>query len=73
MVLAAQSTESQELSCDECWELTDRFAELTIAGRNAEEALPLVAEHLRQCGECREEFNAFLEALRATAPPLYRS
>ena len=30
------------------------------------EAMPLVQEHLHMCGECRDEFEALLTALRAT-------
>lgn len=74
MVLATQSAEGRELSCEECWEQTDRFAELIIGGENAGELMPLVGEHLCRCSDCREEFAALLQALHATAPPsLYRS
>ena len=41
------------------------FAELHLAGKNAAEALPLVQDHLDRCGNCREEFEALLTALRA--------
>jgi len=55
----------RELTCDECLEALDRFAEMKLAGRPAEEALPLVAQHLAICQDCREEFEALLRALRA--------
>ncbi len=54
----------KELTCDECLEELDRFAEMTLAGRPAEEALPLVAQHLAICRDCREEFEALLRALQ---------
>ena len=42
----------------------DRFAEMSLAGRNAAAALPLVHDHLQRCGDCREEFETLLAALR---------
>ncbi len=54
-----------ELTCDECMEELDRFAEMKLAGRSAEEALPLVAQHLTVCQDCREEFEALLRVLQA--------
>jgi predicted anti-sigma-YlaC factor YlaD len=45
----------------------DEFVELTLAGKNAAQAMPLVEEHLNRCGDCREEFEALLAALRAVA------
>ena len=66
IVLAAQSTNGPELGCDDCWDKVDRFAELTLTGRDAEEAMPLVASHLQRCSACTDEFNALLDALKAT-------
>jgi hypothetical protein len=54
-----------EIGCDECFEQLDRFVELELAGKNAAEAMPLVQDHLNRCGNCREEFEALLAALRA--------
>jgi hypothetical protein len=54
-----------EIGCDECFEQLDRFVELELAGKNAAEAMPLVQDHLDRCGNCREEFEALLAALRA--------
>jgi len=36
------------------------------SGLNAAQAMPLVQELVEICGECREEFEALLAALRAT-------
>jgi predicted anti-sigma-YlaC factor YlaD len=44
----------------------DRFIEMELSGLDAARAMPLVREHLHMCGECREEFEALLAALRAT-------
>jgi predicted anti-sigma-YlaC factor YlaD len=40
--------------------------EMKLSGLNAAQAMPLVQEHVEICGECREEFEALLAALRAT-------
>ncbi len=65
MVYSIVSTRPDEIGCDECFEQLDRFLELTLAGKNAAEAMPLVQDHLERCDDCREEFEALLTALRA--------
>jgi hypothetical protein len=54
-----------ELDCDTCLEKIDTFAELTLSGKPAKEALPLVQEHLAHCHDCQEEFEALLAALKS--------
>jgi len=39
---------------------------MNLSGLDAALAMPLVYEHLHMCGECREEFEALLAALRTT-------
>ena len=56
----------EEIGCDECFEQVDRFIEMELSGLDAAQAMPLVQEHLEICGECREEYEALLMALRAT-------
>jgi hypothetical protein len=58
-------TREAEIGCDECFEQLDRFVETRLTGLNADQAMPLVQDHLEICGECREEFEALLAALRA--------
>ena len=59
-------TRDREIGCDECFEELDRFVTIQLSGLDAARAMPLVQEHLHLCGECREEFEALLAALRAT-------
>jgi hypothetical protein len=59
------TTRPDEIGCDECFEQLDRFVEMTLAGKKAAEAMPLVQDHLERCHDCREEFEALLAALRA--------
>ena len=58
------TTRPDEIGCDECFEQLDRFVEMTLAGKNAAEAMPLVQDHLERCHDCHEEFEALLAALR---------
>ena len=58
-------TRPVEIGCDECYERLDEFVELTMAGKNPAQAMPLVQEHLDRCSDCREEFEALLTALKA--------
>jgi hypothetical protein len=53
-----------ELSCDECYEEIDHFAEIELVGKSAAEAMPLVQEHLEHCQDCREEYEALVAALK---------
>lgn len=66
LVRAIAATKAEELGCDDCLEQVDRFVEMELAGLDAAEAMPLVKDHLNRCGDCREEFEALLTALRAT-------
>jgi len=56
-------TEPGEIGCERCFEQLDQFVDLTLAGKNAAEALPLVQKHLEHCRDCREEFEVLLSAL----------
>ena len=59
-------TREEEIGCDECFDEVDRFIEMKLSGLDVAQAMPLVQEHLEICGECREEFEALLAALRAS-------
>ena len=67
MVRAVATTKSDEIGCDECFEQIDEFVDLKLHGKNAAEALPLLQDHLDRCNGCREEFEALLDCIRATA------
>lgn len=59
------TTEDEEITCGECFKHVDAFAELTLAGKDAAEAYPLVQAHLDRCPDCHAEFVALLDAIRA--------
>ena len=59
-------TEDEELTCDECLRGMAEFAETELAGKSLPEGLRAVESHLELCGECREEYEALLQALKDT-------
>jgi len=65
LIRAIAISHPDEIACDECFEQLDIFAEVTLAGKNVTEAMPLVQDHLDHCRDCREEFEALLVALSA--------
>jgi len=65
MMNSIKSTREEELTCGHCYDELDRFIEIKLSGKNAEEAMPLVKEHLDRCAACREEYEFLLLALEA--------
>lgn len=65
MVKSIAMTRPDEIACDECFEQLDQFAEQVLDGKPAAEAMPLVEDHLNRCTDCREEFEALLEAMKS--------
>lgn len=65
MMNSVKSTRDKELTCGLCYDELDLFIELKLLGKNAEEAMPLVKEHLDRCPPCREEYEVLLLALEA--------
>ncbi len=58
-----ESTEEVEYSCEEAYALLDVYAEMTLRGEDPTVLMPLVKHHLDTCDNCREEFEALLNAL----------
>ena len=67
MARGIATTRPDEIGCAECFDQMDQFVEISLAGKNASEAMPLVQDHLNRCRDCREEFEALLAALRAVS------
>jgi hypothetical protein len=66
LVRVVAETRDTEISCDECFERLDGFAETELSGVEASAAMPLVGDHLDKCADCRSEFEVLLTALRST-------
>lgn len=64
LVYTVMNAQDQEMTCDDCAEELDRFAEAQLVGKELDEALESVQEHLSQCAWCREEFEALMNVLR---------
>ena len=60
-------TRSEELPCEEAYNLIDQYADLVQKGEDAARLLPLVEHHLQMCMDCKEEYEALMRALRASA------
>jgi hypothetical protein len=56
-----------EIGCAECSEHMARFAEMVWGGARAAAVMPLVQDHLERCRDCREEYEALLVSMGATA------
>lgn len=69
LIRMVKMTKSDEIGCDECFEELHQFAELELAGKSPEEAMPLVKDHLERCGNCRQEYEALLEAMEELNTP----
>lgn len=65
LVRGIATARPDEIACDECFEQLSSFVEMTLAGKDTTAAMPLVQDHLDRCGDCGEEFEALLAALRA--------
>jgi hypothetical protein len=57
-------TQDRELLCNEVHALIDQFAEMKMRGDDPTRWMPLVQQHLDMCPDCREEYEALLEALQ---------
>ena len=54
-----------ELTCEECFEQLDRHVELTLAGADAEGAVPGMSAHLEGCPACKEDHESLLALVSA--------
>lgn len=56
---------SNDVGCDETFELIDRFVDLLVAGGDPFAQFEGVASHLAGCGPCAQDFEGLLNAVRA--------
>jgi hypothetical protein len=54
-----------EVTCDECFELLDRYVELERAGEDADAAVPGMSAHLQGCPACSEDHDSLVALLDA--------
>ena len=54
-----------ELTCEECFEHLDRHVELTLAGVDADAAVPGMRAHLEGCPACQEDHESLVALVAA--------
>jgi len=64
-----RQTQDVELTCPECLDELDKYAQRTLDGTPIDGALDRVREHLEACSFCDEEFKLILETLDAIEDP----
>jgi hypothetical protein len=57
-----------ELTCEECFGALDRYAELELAGSDADAAVPGMRAHLEGCPACHEDHESLLALIRSEGP-----
>jgi hypothetical protein len=62
-------TRDEELSCTECFDRIAAYVELETGGGDPAAAQPALAQHLRQCGVCREEYETLRDLARTDDGP----
>jgi hypothetical protein len=60
-------TDDEEISCAECFDLVPQYVDLEVAGQAGDQTLLPLQQHLRQCGVCREEYEALRDLVRLEA------
>ncbi len=65
MARGIMTARPDEIGCAECFEQMDKFVEMELAVQVIPHQGHLVRDHLDRCGNCREEFEALLAALKA--------
>jgi hypothetical protein len=58
------TTESDEISCSDCFDWVSHFVELELSGENPAVQLPQLKQHLNQCTACRDEYEALRDLRR---------
>jgi hypothetical protein len=55
-----------EVSCEECFELLDKYVELEMAGEDADARLPGMRAHLQGCPACQEDHESLRDLVAST-------
>jgi len=57
--------EGPELTCEQCFDLLDRYVDLEVAGAAADEQVPGMRAHLEGCPACDEDHASLLAFVSA--------
>ncbi|MEL6104388.1 MAG: hypothetical protein AAFU85_00065 [Planctomycetota bacterium] len=58
-------THDAELSCPQCGEILDQYAQRILDGEPIDGLMVLVKEHLQACSGCNDQYQMILDALQA--------
>lgn len=58
------TTQSDSISCDDCFGQVGEFAEKSLQGVELSEGMKAIQRHLSQCPCCKGEYEALMDALR---------
>jgi len=64
---SALETKEYEITCEECFNLLDLYADLLIEGTEPAEIMPNVKQHLKQCHCCEAELEALMFMIKEAA------
>jgi len=62
-----ESVHEEEASCDEIYAKIDEYVEREVDNKDAAQLMPVIREHLDQCPDCCEEYEALLDVLEKTS------
>ena len=58
--------EGPELTCEQCFDLLDRYVDLEVTGAAADDQVPGMRAHLEDCPACDEDHASLLAFVSAT-------
>jgi len=58
------TTESDTISCDECFGQVGEYAEKSLQGVELSDGMKAIERHLKQCPCCKGEYEALIGALQ---------
>ena len=67
LLQSALETEEYEISCVECFNLLDQYADLILDGADPSEIMPTVRRHLKHCPTCTDEFETLMLMIQQAA------
>ena len=67
LLKSALETEEYEITCEECFDVLDLYADLILDGADPSEIMPLVEQHLHQCNCCARELEAMMVMIQEAA------
>ena len=67
LLQSALETEEYEITCLECFNLLDQYADLILDGADPSQIMPTVRQHLKHCPTCTQEFETLMLMIQEAA------